>query len=251
MSRSHETRIEIDAPIEEVWKAIAEAEGLARWFAPANTVQAGVGGYILADWGPGLEWKTVIEVWEPPSRLRLSETRDRVFTTPPDESPRMEPCRLIQDYFLESHNGRTILRLVHSGFGSSESWDLEYEGTRQGWAICFERLKFGLEQFPGMRVHNLIIPWHCPGVSPDDALARLKADASASLQLRFLDHMEFGGVSTDEPGKFFSVSSQKTASGSTIYLQCLLFNRTNAEAAAFEEHWRRKLSELFPPVPKD
>jgi uncharacterized protein YndB with AHSA1/START domain len=48
MSRSHETRIVIDAPIEEVWKAIAEAAGLARWFAPEMTVEPGAGGSMLA-----------------------------------------------------------------------------------------------------------------------------------------------------------------------------------------------------------
>ena len=32
--RAHETVTEIDAPIEEVWKALTEASEIARWFAP-------------------------------------------------------------------------------------------------------------------------------------------------------------------------------------------------------------------------
>ncbi|MBL8231080.1 MAG: SRPBCC domain-containing protein [Bryobacterales bacterium] len=246
MSRSHETRIEIDAPIEEVWKAITEADGLSRWFAPRNEVKPGVGGHVLGDWGPGLEWKTVIEVWEPLKHLRLSEMRDRIFTTPPDESLKMEACRLVQDYYLETANGKTVLRLVHSGFGSSDAWDLEYEGTRQGWATCFERMKYGLERYPGMRVHNLIIPWQCHGVTPEESLSRVKAAVGQPLEMRFLDKGEFGGIASNEPGKFFSVSSQKTSAGSTVYIQCLLFNRTDADAAEFEEGWRAKLGRLFP-----
>jgi uncharacterized protein YndB with AHSA1/START domain len=133
-TRSHETRIEIAAPIEEVWKALTEASEIARWFAPNIKVEPGVGGIFLADWGPGIEWKTAIEVWEPNRHLRLAETR---------EQP--EPCRLLQDYFLEVEGGKTVLRLVHSGFGTSAEWDNEYEGTRGGWPVCFFRLKHGLE----------------------------------------------------------------------------------------------------------
>ena len=53
--RAHETRVAIDAPIEEVWKAITEAEAIARWFAPKMTVEPGAGGFVLADFGPGME----------------------------------------------------------------------------------------------------------------------------------------------------------------------------------------------------
>jgi uncharacterized protein YndB with AHSA1/START domain len=99
--RSHETSIEIDVPIEEVWKAITEAEAISRWFAPKMTVEPGVGGFVLADWGPGLEWKTTIEVWEPNHHLRLVETRDRVMSAAPVQES-LEPCRLVQDYYLEA-----------------------------------------------------------------------------------------------------------------------------------------------------
>ena len=53
--RAHETRIEIDAPIEEVWKALTDATEIARWFAPKMSVEPGVGGTVIADWGPGIE----------------------------------------------------------------------------------------------------------------------------------------------------------------------------------------------------
>lgn len=52
----------------------------------------------------------------------------------------------MQDYVLEAEGGKTVLRLVHSGFGSSADWDSEYEGTREGWSACFVGLKEGLEQ---------------------------------------------------------------------------------------------------------
>jgi uncharacterized protein YndB with AHSA1/START domain len=51
-TRSHETRAEIDAPIEMVWKAITHARDIERWFAPKMSVEPHVGGAVIADWGP-------------------------------------------------------------------------------------------------------------------------------------------------------------------------------------------------------
>src|ERR1700682_5696725 len=153
-TRAHETRVEIDATVEEVWKAITESDKLSRWFAPKMTVKPGVGGSVLADWGGGLAGKVDIEVWEPNRHLRLGETRD-FFPLGPGAPA--EPCRLVQDYYLQAEGGRTVLRLVHSGFGSSSAWDGEYEGTRGGWPVCFLRLKYGLERHRNEPVHNLMI----------------------------------------------------------------------------------------------
>src|SRR5262245_26016559 len=95
---AHETRVEIDAQVDEVWKALTEAKEIARWFAPNMTVQPGAGGSVTADWGSGLLWKNAIEVWEPNRHLRLVETRDQ-FISVPEAKSKMEPCRLLQDYY--------------------------------------------------------------------------------------------------------------------------------------------------------
>jgi uncharacterized protein YndB with AHSA1/START domain len=106
--RAHETRIEIDAPIEDVWRALTEAREIERWFAPKMNVEPGAGGSMVADWGPGLEWKNAIEVWEPNRPLRLTETRDHMLT-PPGVNETMVSCRLFQDYYLEAEGGKTVL----------------------------------------------------------------------------------------------------------------------------------------------
>ena len=62
-TRSHETLIEINAPPDVVWKAIAEAEGITRWFVPFARVEPGVGGTIWLSWGEGIEGTETIEVW--------------------------------------------------------------------------------------------------------------------------------------------------------------------------------------------
>jgi uncharacterized protein YndB with AHSA1/START domain len=242
-SREHETCIEIDAPVEEVWKALAEPAALERWFGPKMTVEPGVGGYVLADWGPGLAWKTVIEVWEPNRHLRLVETRDRVMS-PVDEP--LEPCRLVEDFYLEAQGGRTILRLVHSGFGASSSWDNEYEGTRQGWKSCFIRLKHGLERHRNESAHNLIVTAPCHGVDTVEALARIESAAPRPFQEIFRESFHLSGLLPERNGSIFTVSVQPSPIGSMAYVEMLLFGQTDAEAAAMERGWKETLARLFP-----
>src|SRR5262249_43362101 len=211
--RQHETRIEIDTPIEEVWKAITEASAMARWFAPKMTVEPGVGGFVLADFGPGLEWKTTIEVWEPNRHLRLVETREQVISASA-VSEALEPCRLVQDYYLEAAGGKTVLRLVHSGFGSGEAWDVEYDGTRGGWPICFLRMKLGLEQHRNESVNRMTLTWPCHGTEHGPVLERIESAAGRTLDIKLRGRYDFCAVLPELNGSVLSVSVQPSPTGS-------------------------------------
>lgn len=245
--RSHETRVEIDRPIEEVWTAITGADGLARWFAPKMTVEPGVGGFVAADWGPGILWKTSIEIWEPNQHLRLVETRDHFFT-PPGIEQKFESRVLIQDYYLESRSGRTLLRLVHSGFGTSEGWDQEYEGTRGGWAGCFLRLKHSLEQHRGEVVHNRILTHVCPGIEPAEALRRIEQAVPNDMRIELKHDNHICGTLPSLNGSVLNASVSKVDLGSVAYIELLMYGQTTDRAAAFENEWRTILAGLFPSV---
>jgi hypothetical protein len=52
---------------------------------------------------------------------------------------------------LERREGGTLLRLVHSGFLTDESWDEEYEGHSRGWSYELRSLRHYLERYPGRR----------------------------------------------------------------------------------------------------
>jgi uncharacterized protein YndB with AHSA1/START domain len=243
--RAHETQVALDAPIEEVWKALTEAGAISRWFAPKMTVTPGAGGFMLADWGPGLEWKTAIEIWEPNRHLRLVETRDRVMGSSPVEET-LEPCRLVQDYYLESPGGRTVLRLVHSGFGSSEAWDREYEGTRGGWAACFLRLRHALELHRNDSVHNFIVTAPCQGIDSGQALTRIEPAVPTPFKVLLRGKFEFAGLFPELNGSILNVSVQPCPIGSMAYLELLLFGLDDAKAVAIEDQWRHTLGEMFP-----
>jgi uncharacterized protein YndB with AHSA1/START domain len=245
-SRSHETRIEIDAPIEEVWKAITDAAAMARWFAPKMTVEPGVGGYILADWGPGVEWTTAIEVWEPNKHLRLTENRDRVMSASPIEE-KLEMCRLVEDFYLETAGGKTVLRLVHSGFGSSQGWDMEYEGTRGGWAGCFLRLKLGLEAHRDERVHNIAVNIVCDGVDYAQAMKKIEAAAPEPFESTMHYQYQISGFLTKRNGSLLTLSCQRSPTGSVAYLEFTLYGQTDADAKSIENAWRTAATQAVAP----
>jgi len=243
--RKHETQIEIDVPIEEVWRALTEADAVARWFAPKMTVEPGVGGFVLADFGPGLEWKTTIEVWEPNRHLRLVETRDQGMSDSPVSEAR-EPCRLVQDYYLEAAGGKTVLRLVHSGFGSGEAWDVEYDGTRGGWPICFLRMTLGLEQHRNESVNRMTVTWPCHGSEHEPVLERIESAAVRTLDIRLRGKYDFCAVLPELNGSVLSVSVQPSPTGLMAYVEILLFAAAGEQAGALESEWKRRLETLYP-----
>ncbi len=71
-TRSQVHEVVIDAPIDAVWKAIADGEELTRWFVESATVHPGVGGTIEISWGGEEKGRSQIEVWEPNRTLRVA-----------------------------------------------------------------------------------------------------------------------------------------------------------------------------------
>jgi uncharacterized protein YndB with AHSA1/START domain len=239
--RAHETRIEIDAPIEEVWKALTDATEIARWFAPKMTVEPGVGGFVIADWGPGIEWKTAIEVWEPNKHLRLVETRDRALSPDPNVE-QLEPCRLLQDFYLEGQGGKTVLRLVHSGFGSSKGWDHEYEGTQGGWKACFLRLKTGLERHRHSSVHNIMVTTLREGMTHNQVIEKVEAAAPERFDVAIRHDYQVCGYLPEHNGSIVSISSQPSPTGSIAYVEFTLYALTDAQAREVEAMWRNAVN---------
>jgi uncharacterized protein YndB with AHSA1/START domain len=141
--RSIERTIEIDAPVEVVWKAISEGEELAKWFPLDARVTPGVGGTVWMSW-PGMEGESPITVWEPNSRLQTQEGAGAALMS--------------VDWFLEGKGGKTVLRLVHSGFGAGAEWDDQYDDTSRGWSVFLRNLRHYLTRHRGKRCRQVIVP---------------------------------------------------------------------------------------------
>jgi hypothetical protein len=58
--------------------------------------------------------------------------------------------RLAVDYYLEAQSGRVRVRLVHSGFDDSGSWDEYIDGLDAGWTFFLFNLKHAIERHRGV-----------------------------------------------------------------------------------------------------
>ena len=140
-ARSIDKTIAIAAPPDAVWRALTDAREMERWFPLKADVTPGVGGRIWISWGPGSEGASTIEAWEPNRHLRTADSF-------PGEGG--APLRVAVDYYLESEAGdRTVLRLVHSGFGAGASWDEMYDAMDGGWTYFLTNLRHYLERHRG------------------------------------------------------------------------------------------------------
>ncbi len=61
--------------------------------------------------------------------------------------------QLAMEFTLETHAGRTRLRIVHSGFGDGASWDDELESVSGGWQFELRGLRHYLEHHKGCDRH--------------------------------------------------------------------------------------------------
>jgi len=150
-TRAFRMSLDIDASPEEVWAALTKAEELVRWFSTEARVTPGKGGSMLWSWGYGENWETRIDAWDPTRLLRLVQEDARPYDTQgrqlqPGE---VEAARIAMEFTLESHQGKTRLRLVHSGFGHGAAWDAEVEGITEGWQAELRSLRHYLRRHRG------------------------------------------------------------------------------------------------------
>ncbi len=159
--RSVEARIEIKAPVEGVWKALTEADELQRWYPLEARVRPGRGGSIRLSWGSDWVFESAIEVWEPERHLRTvseqaapeaGKSKGRTLewaSAHPSEDASRRALRMTVDFFLEGKGGRTVLQIVHSGFGPGPEWNDEHDEVARGWPMEMRSLRLYLERHRG------------------------------------------------------------------------------------------------------
>lgn len=134
--RTVSREITLDVPSPAVWRALTEAGELTRWFPEYARVTPGPNGSIWMKWEGTYEAESPVEAWEPERHLRM------VF-------PIHGTMRLATDYHLESAGGRTVLRVVTSGFGEGTDWNEWFDGVSTGWDFELRSLQHYLERHRG------------------------------------------------------------------------------------------------------
>jgi uncharacterized protein YndB with AHSA1/START domain len=133
-TRDIELTVELDAPPEDVFRAVTDGTELAKWLAPEARFTPPEGdkkGRIWISWGVGMAFEHEIEVFDAPKRIRHPSGKNAETKAP-----------LYADWSIEAHEGgKATLRLVHSGFSAGADWDNEYESTKRGWTLMLQNLR--------------------------------------------------------------------------------------------------------------
>jgi uncharacterized protein YndB with AHSA1/START domain len=265
-TRAYEKRIEINAPVEAVWKALTDASELTRWFPPDARVTPEVGGSLWWSWGKEFEWESRIEIWEPNRHLRAT------YTSPPTSGKGTgEALPLVMDFYLEAQGGKTVLRLVHSGFGAGADWDAEYDGVRRGWEVELRSLRHYLENHRG---RPRLVAWvrrrtdipHAEawkrfssgqGLLRDGSLDGLREGdryaISAATGDRFEGVVLFLGPPQDFSGTVETLNNalirvhlEELLGVRHLWVWLAVYDLPQKEVDAFRDRWQTLLETLFP-----
>jgi uncharacterized protein YndB with AHSA1/START domain len=166
--------LDVDAPVDVVWRALTDPEELARWFPNSARVTPGVGGTMVWSWKKMWDWETRIDAWEPGRLLRLVQENARPYDIHGRMLPEgeVEPASIAIEFSLETHQGKTRVRLVHSGFGHGGAWDDEVEGITEGWQAELRSLRHYLERHRG-KDRTFEVAWLTTRLSREEAWSAL------------------------------------------------------------------------------
>jgi uncharacterized protein YndB with AHSA1/START domain len=268
-AHSIDTTLEIAASPDAVWRALTDPAELTRWFPLEAQVTPGVGGRIRWSWGPPIESLATIEGWEPGRRLLLVEQTALGDHVTPEER-RQAPGRVIE-VTLSAREGRTVLRLVHSGFGTDADWENElYDGVLRGWTFELRALRHYVERHPGERRLVAWVHHPFPGSLEETwstLMSRRAFLAAGSIgDLKEGDSYRVGAATGDVfegtvlvhvPGKQFSgtvrnmndalvrLELEHVGSNRDVTVWLSAYGVPEAEVRAFHDRWTALLSSLF------
>jgi uncharacterized protein YndB with AHSA1/START domain len=233
--RNHDMEIEIDATAGQVWEAVSTSQGFASWFAPVAEVTPGPGGSVFLSWGPGMEDRQRIEAWEPNRHLQIAQPRAK--GGPPN----------VVDYSIEERGGKTVMRLVHSGFESTPDLDAEFESTGDAWRVFLKMMKHSVEH--GVATCRNVTVFRMLPVSRATAWEKLTANVP-ELRQGVSGHFRADSSCCavefpDRNHALLSVFCGSAREKSMLTLTWLLYGATAPEAEKIREHWTAKIDGMF------
>ncbi len=137
-TRGFAHRIDIAAQPPPVWTALCGPSLLPLWLGADAKIKPQQGGRWVATVAPGLVREAMIDVFEPPRRLRL------IYLTPV-ELPGFDGA-VVDDILLDGDGENTIVRLLCSGVPDSADWNPFFRQVRATAERAMSRLKVLVEQ---------------------------------------------------------------------------------------------------------
>jgi uncharacterized protein YndB with AHSA1/START domain len=171
-----ELELTVPGPAEQVWQAIATAEGISAWMMPAE-FEPRVGGSVAFHMGPDATSHGRVTVFEPDRRLVYEEDWATLIGRPgADVTP------LVTEFLVDARSGGScVVRVVTSAFGTGADWENEFfEEMSLGWAPILDNLRLYLTHFPGQRAASLWAQAAYPGPA-EDAIAAVRQELDAAV----------------------------------------------------------------------
>ena len=171
-----EFSVEVPGTPEQVWHAIATAQGMSAWFLPTE-MEEREGGSLHFSMGPQMGSDGRVTEWDPPRRIAYEEDWAALMGQEPDA---LSP--LTSEFLVEARSGGTcVVRVTSSGFGTGADWEAEFwDDMGSSWLPFFDNLRLYLSHFPGQEATQL------------EASASHPGDATA-LWARLHDALGLGG----------------------------------------------------------
>jgi uncharacterized protein YndB with AHSA1/START domain len=247
----HRFELELTVPgtPEQVWAAIATAEGISAWMMPTE-IEPREGGAVAFHMGPDATSRGRVTAFEPTRRLVYEEDwAALVGQAGADVTP------LVTEFLVEARSGGTcVVRVVTSAFGTGAEWENEFwEEMDAGWVPMLDNLRLYLTHFPGQRVTSMWAGTTFP-TTPAEAIATVRrqlgvevvgdsvaARGVAGLLERSVERHFLLRTEEPVPG-FLSFYSFGSEGGSGVHLQGYLFSPQAPDYVAREQGaWQRWL----------
>ena len=209
------SEVEIEVPMERVWRALTDPRHLRRWFPVEAAGGSGEGGVLRFGWGNGRIDPMLIETWSPPHHLRLRH-----------HSPTGATER-VTEIHLRGRETRTHLRVETRGFPRDDAWWELMRGTGHAHRFLVLQLRHYLEGFEGQERRVLSIRRRLR-MDREEAWRRLEASNALGLHLdpvlESTAPWQLAGVCVDPAGlvriAIDGVRDDATHRDVTVWLSC-------------------------------
>jgi uncharacterized protein YndB with AHSA1/START domain len=142
--RSFAHRVDIDVPVQRVWRAFTDSRLLERWTQRGASVVPRENGRLHVRFAPVVEVDAHIDVLQTPQRLRLILLPTKGM---PAADARSAETAIVEDFLFEKlPPAGTAIRLLSSGVPSAPVWVTYYLQQRRHWELALTRLKVFLEK---------------------------------------------------------------------------------------------------------
>lgn len=136
--RSFAYRVDVEVPVQRVWRAFTDSRVLERWTMRGATITPREKGRMHVMFGGGIELDGHIDVLVTPQRMRL-------ILLPTQGMPGTDAV-IVEDFLFERGAAATAVRLLSSGVPSAQAWVTYYLQKRRHWELALTRLKVFLEK---------------------------------------------------------------------------------------------------------